>query len=120
MKTMITGMLILMLGGVGLTQAVSLDYISIPSALDSVSAKQFAKMNGISEIVYDCATDVLAGKDAEGLIEFIQNDAVNAGLGDFSPTASALRECVYLDPLGWHGTDNEWAIELLNTDEWER
>lgn len=118
MKTMITGVLILTLGA-GVAYA-NLDYLDVPSALDSVSAKEFAKMNGISEIVYDCATDVLAGKNADELIEFIKNDAVSANAGDFSPTASALRECVYLDPLGWHGTENEWAIELLNTDEWER
>lgn len=119
MKTMITGLLVLTLGGAGVAY-VNLDDLTVPTALDNMSAKEFARMNGISEIVYDCAADVLAGKTGEELVEFIQVDAVKASEGDFSPTASALRECIYLDPLGWHGTENEWAIELLNTDEWER
>jgi hypothetical protein len=118
MKTIVTGLLILTLG-TGVAYA-SLDDLTIPTALDSVSAKEFAKMNGISELVYDCAVEALSDRSVEELVDFIQVDAVNASTGDFSPSASALRECIYLDPLGWHGTENEWAIELLNTDEWER
>jgi len=65
MKTIITGMLILTLGA-GVAYA-NLDDLGVPSLLDSVSAKQFAKMNGISDIVYDCAVDVLGGKNADEL-----------------------------------------------------
>jgi hypothetical protein len=119
MKVFLTGVLAITIAGTGVAYA-NLDNLSVETALDSMSVKEFARMNGISELVYNCAADVLAGKTAEELVEFIQSDAVSAGAGDFSPTASALKECIYLDPLGWHGTENEWAIELLQTDKWER
>jgi hypothetical protein len=120
MKGLAFGLIMFSVAGVGVYQSVDLDAMSIPTMLDTVSAKEFANTNGISDIVYDCAVEVLSDRSAEELVEFIQTDAVEASEGDFSPAASALRECIYLDPLGWHGTENEWAIELLNTDEWER
>lgn len=95
-------------------------YLTVPTLLDDMPAKEFARMNGISEIVYDCAFDVLQDKNVEELVQFIEVDAVAAADGEFSETAALLRECVYLDPLGWHGTENEWAIELLEIDKWER
>jgi hypothetical protein len=118
MKTMIAFVLA---SGIGLTASVSLvGGFSDTTGLDTLEAKEFARLNGISEIVYDCAFDLLKDKSVEELVGFIENDIPQTDTLTEPTLVSAVRECIYLDPLGWHGTPNEWAIELLETDKWER
>jgi hypothetical protein len=77
------------------------------------------KAYGISDLVWDCAADALSGKDVDGLVTFIESEVPTAGTPEETPLAGQLKACVYQDPFGWHGTENEWAIELLNTEEWK-
>jgi hypothetical protein len=77
------------------------------------------KAYGISDLVWDCVNDELQGKSAEELLLFIEEEASTAGTTEETALAGSIKECVYLDPFGWHGTENEWAIYLLKTEEWK-
>jgi len=92
---------------------------SIPDPFKDMTISEFNEMVGVSDLVYDCVTDVLQGEDVEGIVDFIENEAPTAGTPEETQNAKAIKECVYQDPFGWHGTENEWAIELLETDTWE-
>lgn len=107
---------------VGLVAVIGLGgavYVSVPTGLDDMPMEDFAKANGVSEVVLDCAKDVLAGKNVEELADFIDDEAKSAGTEAETATAKALRECVYQDPLGWHGTPFEEYIYLLETEDWD-
>jgi hypothetical protein len=107
--------------GMGLIGSVALlQGFTDSDPLNGITAKEFARLNGISEIVYDCAYDLLKDKSEAELIDFIENDAIKAGTIEEPILVGSVRECIYLDPFGWHGTPNEWAIELLEIEKWER
>jgi hypothetical protein len=102
--------LIGMLTAAGLTATL---YTVVPSPLDTMDPREFARQAGVSNLVYDCAEKVLEGKSVDELVLFIENEAATAGTPEETPTAAALKECVMLDPLGWAGTDMEQHIPLL-------
>lgn len=91
----------------------SVVYVTVPTALDTMSVEEFAAQNGVSQPVLDCATDVLADRNAEELVDLIENDVAHAGTDAESETVAALRECVMIDPLGWSGTAHEEHLPLL-------
>lgn len=72
------------------------------------SGQELRQQMGISEKVYQCAEEVLKGKDADGIVAVIENIQEN------NPTNQALAQCVAQDPFGWSGTENEWALDLLD------
>jgi len=111
---------------IGMTMTISVATISfnemqdsIPDPFANMTISEFNQMVGVSDVVYDCVTDVLKNDDAESIIAFIETEAATAGTPSETPKAEAIKQCVYQDPFGWHGTENEWAIELLETDTWE-
>jgi hypothetical protein len=73
--------------------------------------------SGISQPVMDCARQALAGKTADELSVII-DEAATAGSSEsntpLTVEQAAVYECLKLDPLGWAGTDNEWAIPLVS------
>lgn len=101
------------------TSITTAGFVGYADPFSGVEGETLRAQLGISKPVYDCATDVLAGKDVDGLVAFIENEAATAGGPEETPTAKALRYCVYKDPFGWYGTENEWAIELLHTETWK-
>lgn len=72
------------------------------------SGQELRQQMGISEQVYQCAEAVLEGKDADGIVAVIEKIKEN------NPTNQALAQCVAQDPFGWLGTENEWAMDLLD------
>lgn len=92
---------------------------SIPDPFKDMTITEFNEMVGVSDLVYDCVNDVLQGENSEGIVNFIENEAHTAGTPEETLRASEIKQCIYQDPFGWHGTENEWAIELLETDTWE-
>lgn len=100
------------------SQAI-LDAEELVSNYEIPSKATIMKAYGISDLVWDCAADALSGKDVDGLVNFIETEAPTAGTETETELAAKLKACVYQDPFGWHGTENEWAIELLNTEEWK-
>lgn len=72
------------------------------------SGQELRQQMGISEQVYQCAEEVLKDKDADGIVAIIENIKEN------NPTNQALAQCVAQDPFGWSGTENEWALDLLD------
>lgn len=93
--------------------AVGIASEDIKTPFDSLASKEFAAQAGVSAPVYECAERVLADKDAEALVSFIETEANTAGTDAETPTAAALRKCVEMDPLGWYGTPYEEYIPLL-------
>lgn len=116
------GILALMLAsGMALGGAVlASDGLSLETMLDNTTAKEFARLNGISEIVYDCAYNLLKDESVDSLVSLIEDQQLPLEEQGRPSLTTAVRECIYLDPLGWHGTENEWAIELLEIEKWER
>lgn len=101
---------------IGLVVAAGLVGVGTGEALqvsDGIKLGELLQAAGISEPVYRCAQGVLAGKDADSLVSLIEASATS-GTADETPTQARLRECVMADPFGWAGTDQEWAIGLLN------
>jgi hypothetical protein len=90
----------------------------VAQELGSLQIETVKKAYGISDLVYNCVEDVL-GTDADNIIRFIETEAQTTGTDAETETATQIKQCIYQDPFGWHGTENEWAIELLNTDEWK-
>lgn len=91
---------------------------AVAQELGNLQIQTIQKAYGISDLVYDCVKDVL-GTDADNIIRFIETEAQTTGTDAETETASKIKQCIYQDPFGWHGTENEWAIELLNTEEWK-
>lgn len=73
-----------------------------------VTGTELRQQAGISDLVYQCAEEVLAGKDVDGIVAVIEK------IDEDNPTNRALAQCVAQDPFGWHGTDKEWALDLLD------
>jgi hypothetical protein len=88
---------------VGLTLAATLTGISLNST-SQISAifddLQFLQNLGISDIVYDCAKDVLKGQNVEELTATVKG-MENLADREPTPTESALAECVKQDPFGF-------------------
>jgi len=100
------------------SQAIQ-DAEQLAASYEMPSLDTIKKAYGISDLVWDCAADALSGKDVDGLVTFIETEASTAGTEQETELSGKLKECVYQDPFGWHGTENDWAIELLNTEEWK-
>ena len=80
---------------------------------EAVEDPAFLAGLGISQPVYECAQRVLDGQDADAWAELSKTTAT-VGTVEETPTQARLRVCVEQDPFGWAGTDQEWAISLLN------
>jgi hypothetical protein len=78
-----------------------------------ITGQQLRASSGVSEPVYECAKAALEGKDVDGLVAFITDEAATAGTEAETDTAAKVRKCVMMDPLGWYGTPYEQYIPLL-------
>lgn len=91
-------------------------------SLGSMDKSTIQEAYGISDLVYNCVENAFEEnnkKNVDDLVSFIELEASTAGTENETPLASEIKACIYQDPFGWHGTENEWAIELLETEEWK-
>jgi hypothetical protein len=89
--------------------------------LGGMDIQVIKKAYGISDLVYDCVYETFASKNklnVDDIVNFIENETSTAGSELETPMAKTIKECIYQDPFGWHGTGNEWAIPLLETESW--
>ena len=92
----------------------------VADELTLLDRQTIQKAYGISDLVWDCAADVLSDKTVDDLVVFIESEVPTAGTPEETSLVTQIKECIYKDPFGWHGTENEWAIELLEIEKWEK
>jgi len=98
------------------------DAQEVANQLGSVEINTIKKAYGISDLVYNCVEEAFKKENknnVDDLVAFIELEAQTAGTENETQLAAEIKACVYQDPFGWHGTENEWAIELLDTESWE-
>jgi hypothetical protein len=67
---------------------------------NSIDVPKLRQEIGISDVVYNCAQDVLSGYTKKDLLTLV-NNSDKVGTAAETDTQAALRECVMQDPFGW-------------------
>lgn len=90
----------------------SLDAANPDTIAAELTSQEFLSGIGISAPVYDCAKNATSGLSEEDLVTLI-NASDKVGTSSETPIQAELRKCVSMDPFGWAGTEQEWAIPLV-------